>query len=40
MKHDKKLGLFQGMLSGLLIEGAILAIIIILTKIFEYIFMK
>ena len=38
MEDDKDFGLFKGMLVALLIEGTILVIVIILIKLFQYIF--
>lgn len=38
MEDDKDFGLLKGMLVALLIEGTILAIVIILIKLFQYIF--
>ena len=38
MEDESKFGAFKGMLVALLIEGTILAIVIILIKLFQYIF--
>ena len=40
MEDDKDFGLFKGILVALLIEGTILAIVIILIKLFQYIFLE
>ena len=38
MEDDKDFGAFKGAIFALLIEGTILAIVVILIKIFQYIF--
>ena len=38
MENEPRFGAFKGALIALLIEGAILAIVIILIKLFQYIF--
>ena len=38
MEDESRVGLFKGILVALLIEGTILAIVIILIKLFQYIF--
>ena len=40
MEDESRFGLFKGMLVALLIEGTILTIVIILIKLFQYIFLE